>query len=94
MNKRTLLVGLTGLLVMLLLAGVAWASSSASFDLSWRVLAGGGGRSASTTYAMNSTLGQAVAGYSCDTQCGIQSGYWQSWLDQRVYLPSVLRSFP
>lgn len=34
MNKRTLLVGLIGLLVALLLVGVAWAQSSASFDLS------------------------------------------------------------
>jgi hypothetical protein len=91
MNKRTLLIGVAGLLVVLLLAGVALAQTSTSFDLSWYVLAGGGGRSDSTHYAMNSTLGQAAVGFSDNTSYGMQSGYWQNWPGYRIYLPLILK---
>ena len=93
MNKRTLLIGVAGLVVALLIAGVALAQTSTSFDLSWHVLAGGGGRADSTHYAINGTLGQAAVGFSDSTSYGMQSGYWQNWPDYRIYLPLTLKAY-
>jgi len=91
MNKRILLIALVGLLLALLIVGVVMAQSSVDFDLSWYVLAGGGGRSASADYAMNGTLGQAAVGFSSSADYGMRSGYWQSWLSYRIFLPLVLK---
>ena len=93
MNRQVLLTGLVGLLVILLLAGVALAQASASFDLSWYVLASGGGRTDSTHYAMNGTLGQAAVGFSDSSSYGKQSGYWQNWPDYTTYLPLIVRDY-
>jgi hypothetical protein len=96
MNKQMLLIGMVGLLVALLLASVAFAQTSTNFDLSWHVLAGGGGRADSTHYAMNGTAGQAVVGFSDNASYGMQSGYWSgtSLPGYGVYLPLVLRGYP
>ncbi|MBU1879808.1 MAG: hypothetical protein KJ734_12720, partial [Chloroflexi bacterium] len=67
MNKQILLGGLAVLLAVLLLAGTAMAQTSTSFDLSWYVLAGGGERAASASYALDGTLGQWAAGPATDT---------------------------
>ncbi len=92
MNERWVLVGIAGLLVALLLVNIAGAQSSPAYSLSWYVLAGGGGRAASTHYAMNGTVGQAAVGLSDDTQYGISSGYWQNWPDYVVFLPLILKN--
>lgn len=91
MNKQMLLIGMVGLLVVLLLVSVALAQTSTSFDLSWHVLAGGGGRADSAHYAMNGTVGQAAVGFSDSASYGVQSGYWQNWPDYVIYLPLVLK---
>jgi len=90
-EKHTLLVGLAALLAVLLLASNATAQTSTNYDLHWYVLAGGGERAASASFALNGTLGQWAIGPSADTDYGMHSGYWQSWLDQFTYLPLVLR---
>ena len=92
MNKRILLVGSVGLLMVLLLVGIAGAQTSPGYNLSWYVLAGGGGRSAADHYAMNSTVGQALVGFSDSASIGMQSGYWQNWPDYGVFLPVVVKS--
>ncbi len=46
MRRRSLMIGLLGLLLMLFVAGAAIAQSSTHFDLGWNVLAGGGGSAA------------------------------------------------
>ena len=94
MDKRKLLIGVVGLLVALLLAGVVWAQSSPSFDLSWYVLGGGGGRADSTHFAMNGTVGQGAVGFSDSTSHEMQSGYWQDWPAYHIYLPLVVRRYP
>jgi hypothetical protein len=96
MNKRTFLVLLTGLLVVLAAVSIAWAQTSSSFDLSWYVLAGGGERAGGTHFALNGTLGQGAVGLSDSTSFQMQSGYWHgaSLPRYRVYLPMVLRSYP
>jgi hypothetical protein len=93
MNKQSLLIGATGLLVAFLIAGVALAQTSTTFDLSWHVLAGGGGRADSTHYAVNGTIGQAAVGFSDSTSYGLQSGYWQNWPDYHIYLPLNLKGY-
>lgn len=91
MNRRRIWKGMIGLLVALLLVNIAGAQSSARYSLSWYVLAGGGGRAASTHYAMNGTVGQSAVGLSGDTHYGISSGYWQNWPDYAVFLPLILK---
>ena len=91
MNRRILLIGLTGALVILLLVGSVWAQASASFDFSWYVMAGGGGRAESGSYAANSTLGQAAVGPSNNSTYGMYTGYWQRWLDQFIFLPLIMK---
>ncbi len=89
MNKRW--IAIIGVLVALLIVNIAGAQSSANYSLSWYVLAGGGGRTASTHYAMNGTVGQSAVGLSDDTQYGTASGYWQKWPDYAVFLPLILK---
>lgn len=91
MNERGIWKGMIGLLVALLLVNISGAQSSARYSLSWYVLAGGGGRTASTHYAMNGTVGQSAVGLSDNTQYGTLSGYWQNWPDYAVFLPLILK---
>jgi len=91
MNKRWMLVGVTGLLVALLLVSVASAQSSTRYSLAWYALAGGGGRVASASYAMNSTVGQAAVGLSGSASYRVLSGYWQNWPDYHIFLPLILK---
>jgi hypothetical protein len=65
----------------------------ASSDLSWHVIAGGGGRMESVGHTMLGTAGQPLVGTmmtsSGHTLC---SGFWCSGGGQyRVYLPLVVR---
>lgn len=91
MNKRWMLVGKVGVLVALLLVNIASAQSSTSYSLAWYALVGGGGRVASASYAMNSTVGQAAVGLSGGTSYRVLSGYWQNWPDYCIFLPLILR---
>ena len=68
-------------LIVALLAGVAtvsiaFAQSSASFDLSWNVLGGGGGESESASFAAGSTIGQPLAGSSESASFQLDAGFW------------------
>jgi len=69
------------------------AQVSASYDLSWHVIAGGGGRMGSAGYILEGTMGQPVTGRAPGgyTLC---SGYWCAGADYgyTVYLPLVLRN--
>jgi hypothetical protein len=96
MNKRIFLVVLIGLLVGLVAVSIVGAQTSTDFDLSWYVMAGGGSRVDSATYAMNGTLGQGIVGISDGIDFQMQSGYWYivSGLRRFVYLPLVLRNCP
>jgi len=95
MNKRSFLIVLIGLLVVLVAADIGGAQTSTNFDLSWYVTAGGGSRADSAAYAMNGTLGQGIVGIS-DTGFQMQSGFWYGVSGPRhfVYLPLVLRNYP
>jgi hypothetical protein len=96
MRKIKSLVLPAALFCCLLLVGVALAQTSASYDLTWNVIAGGGGSISSTSYAINSTIGQPVVGVAKDTGYELCSGFWCSELaavEYRIYLPIVLKNY-
>ena len=58
-------------------------------DIVRNAIAAGGGHSASASYSLDATLGQALAGTGIGATTRMASGFWQA--DYRVYLPLVLR---
>jgi hypothetical protein len=104
-TKHLLLPGGLVLLLALLavggsalhLASPAAAQTSASYNLEWHVVGGGGGPITSASYAVNSTTGQKAASppYSASSHYTVSGGYWFSgslapiW---QVYLPLVFRN--
>jgi len=101
MSKRKIFAFSAVLLCSLLLAGVVWAMSSASYAIEWDVIGGGGGPMSSASYAVNSTLGQATIGLSSSTSYGLGAGYWYgvveaapSPLGYTIFLPIILKNYP
>ncbi len=85
---------LAALLCVLLLVGLAMAMSSANYAINWDVMGGGGGSISSTSYAMNSTIGQAIIGYKSSASYELGSGYWPGGVvEYLVYLPLILKNF-
>jgi len=71
---------------------VVLAQVSANYDLSWHVIAGGGGRMAGTQHTLQGTTGQAVVGPAAGSGHTLCSGFWCGVeAEYRVYLPLVLR---
>ena len=97
MRKRSLTTGLILVVCLAITVAAAWAQSSASFDLSWHVIGGGGGPAASVHYGISSTVGQWVASppYSFSRHYAASSGYWfgEGPTISGLYLPLVLKSF-
>jgi hypothetical protein len=94
MNKQKLFLGLACLLVVVLLTGVAGAQVSTSYDLSFYVLDGSGGRSVDTHFVLDSEVGQPVVGFSDSAHFGLESGYspLAPGSIYKVHLPLVLRN--
>jgi uncharacterized membrane protein YccF (DUF307 family) len=96
MSKRRVFALLMGLICCLLLVGVVLAQTSASYDLTWNVIAGGGGPISSTSYAINSTIGQAAVGRVGNSTFELCSGFWcgAAVVEYEIYLPIVLKNYP
>ncbi len=100
MSKRKITALAAALLCGLLVVGVAWAMSSASYAINWDVIGGGGGPISSASYAMNSTAGQAAIGFKASSNYKLGSGYWYGVAapapppGYRIYLPIVLKNYP
>nr|QNT35465.1 hypothetical protein EKMJPAOO_00015 [uncultured Methanosarcinales archaeon] len=62
-------------LLCLLAAGGASAQTSANYALNWSVVGSGGGEMTSSSYAMQSTVGQTAIGLASDGYL-IEAGYW------------------
>jgi hypothetical protein len=93
-NKQLAFIGAAALIVVLLLTGTAIAQSSASFDLSWHVLAGGGDQAAGTTYIADCTVGQGTIGWIDSGSYGAGIGYWYGVTEgYRIFLPLVLKDY-
>lgn len=70
-------------IIALLLSGFALVSAQGweSYDLSWNVVAGGGGPSSNAPYAITGTIGQAVVERSIggnNDRFVVRSGFWGS----------------
>jgi len=98
MNKRKILALAAALLCGLLVAGVAWAMSSASYAIEWDVIGGGGGSMSSASYALNGTVGQAAIGAKGSASYRVGSGYWYGVAvpappppTHKVFLPIIMK---
>ncbi len=92
MDKRIIVAGLALILCILLaLSSTTMAMESANYAIDWDVMASGGGPMVSTSFAVNSTTGQAVTGFATSTGYRLGFGYWyiESY---RVFLPLVIRT--
>ncbi len=79
------------LIALFVLASVALAQSS--YDLSWHVIAGGGGQMQSAGYTLMGTSGQPVAGAMQGSNYNLCSGFWCGTIaEYRVYLPLTLKN--
>jgi len=89
-------VVLVALLCCLILGGAVLAQGSPNYDLTWNVVAGGGGTSQSAGYVLSGTNGQGVAGVSASANYRLGGGFWYGFgmpaaLEHRLYLPSILK---
>lgn len=75
-GKRLVIALVVALALCLVLAGTAMAMSSASYNLPWEVLSGGGGSTSSTSYWLSGTAGQPVTGISHSASYRMESGFW------------------
>jgi hypothetical protein len=94
-RKHALLIpALAVLLVTLVIGGAAMAQTSASYNLEWHVIGGGGQPVASTHYAVNSTAGQGAASppYSASANYVVSGGYWFK-ITYASYLPLIFKSY-
>jgi hypothetical protein len=90
MKRRSLFLLALGLLLIGL---PVLAQTSAHYDLSWHVIAGGGGEMASGGHTLTGTLGQPMSGLALSSGHELCSGFWcQGAGVYRIYLPFVLRN--
>jgi hypothetical protein len=70
------------------------AHVSANYDLSWHVIAGGGGKMESTQYTLQGTTGQPVIGSAAGSGHTLCSGFWcgVAETEYQVYLPLLRNS--
>jgi hypothetical protein len=98
MFGRPLLVALGAGAIILLAAALVVAGPLAGHDLGWHVVAGGGGRVASSAFVIEGTAGQAAAGELLGEEFRIGSGFWGGGVvpreEHRRYLPLILRRSP
>ncbi len=64
--------------------------NSASYNLSWDVLANGSMAMTSTSYHLQSTLGQNAIGTSTSDSYSLHAGFWQL-IYYYLYLPVIQR---
>jgi hypothetical protein len=92
--RASLRVGKTALVlvVLLVLAGVAWANSPTDYTLDWWTVDGGGGTWSDTggQYVLNGTAGQPDAHVWSDDSYTLVGGFWGGATQYRIYLPLVL----
>ena len=84
------------LVLVLIIFGSGMAFASASYNLSWWTVDGGGGTSSGDGYTLNATLGQADAG-TLSTGGGytLASGFWHGGVAvsplTMMYLPLLVK---
>ncbi len=71
---------------------IAAAQSGGGYDLSWSVIAGGGGSSSGGGYSLSGTIGQTDAGALSGATFTLASGFWSGGSSgHNVYLPLIVK---
>lgn len=76
MNRLARLARVLVPLMLLAIAGVALAQVSASYNLSWHLLSGGGAMRASGSYRVDDSLGQMVVSRTTSANYALDPGFW------------------
>ena len=95
MKRKLILLSLVIALLTggaLLAVNSSQAQTSTNYGLEWHILSGAVGEMCSTSFCLNSTLGQTMAGEFSGTNYNLWAGYWQKF-SHNVYLPLVLRNY-
>jgi hypothetical protein len=90
MKSKHIVAISAALVLLLLISASALAMSSPTYRLDWFVplSGGGGGRSGSTSYGADLTIGQTAAGPSSSTGYKVGLGYWYGNISQyAIFLP-------
>jgi hypothetical protein len=78
---------------LLLLTSIVLAQGS--LDLSWHVVAGGGGQMQSAGHTLMGTIGQPSAGTMSGSSSTLCSGFWCGAIaEYRIYLPLTAKNYP
>ena len=89
--KRTLLIA-TVLVLLLLVAGVAYAEAT-GYTLPWWTTGGGGGTSAGGGYQLAGTIAQPAVGVITGGSYRLEGGFWGGALSgggvRMTYLPFI-----
>jgi hypothetical protein len=85
-------VGLTVLVVAVVLVMAGTVAAGGSFGISRYAVGGGGGHVAAGRYAMDATIGQAVAGTFDTPSVELCAGFWCGMGEYKIYLPVIVRS--
>jgi hypothetical protein len=92
MKSKHIVAISAALVLLLLISASALAMASPSYRLDWFVglSGGGGGKSSSTSYIANYTIGQTAAGPSSSSGYNIGFGYWYGTGEHyAIFLPVV-----
>lgn len=96
-KARIFHVGLLALslLLLMLLASIAWAGSSDGTAVDWQVLSSGGAPVTGGSVMLNGTLGQTAIGSSSGTGAAVGAGFWYGLGEgvYQLYLPVALRNY-
>jgi hypothetical protein len=95
-SRFTIYVSLfAAMVVFLAFASIALAQISANYDLSWHVIAGGGGHMGGPGHTIAGTIGQPLVGpMMTGSSHALCSGFWCGVVVKyRIYLPLVLRNY-
>ncbi len=71
---------------------VGASMTSASYDLTWDVVASGGETLTSSSYELMATAGQPALGTITSASYNLKSGYWLLDLIRKIFLPIIMKS--
>ena len=97
MKKKAALLLLTLAILSTILTQSVSAMSSTNYSLEWftPLTTGAGGKSASTNYIMDLTIGQSAIGSASSTNYRVGLGYWGALVELLrlwfINLPIILR---
>ncbi len=91
MKKTKILILCLAAVLVVLIAGIAFAAvTTSSFAVDWWVFSGGGAPSSAGDFEMNGSLGQSIIGSSSSTNYSIDHGYWLKGA-YKTFMPLVLK---